>query len=112
MMFLVGPDGSEREIAPEAHSAVKALGRDPAHQRAVEFIIETLCGRHRASFVVGMTNTAETTAWLEGRRYVGEMLARMIERPVDVPPKPDAPLRTHESSVQRQKRTRAKPARG
>lgn len=105
-MQLREPDGNHQEIPPEIHSAVKALGNDETHKQAVRWIIEALCGRHRASFVVGVPNAAESMVWLEGRRYVGETLARLIERPVECPEgAPEPPARTMTERARRRSKS-------
>lgn len=91
MTVLHEPDGQHVRINAEMQRALKALGMDPAHEQAVHFLIYTICGRHRSSFLAGVPLVSETMAWLEGRRYVGETLARIIERPIQedqVPPEP------------------------
>lgn len=104
-MKLPEPDGQPLEVPEEMQGAIKALGNDPAHRVAMDYIIEVLCGRHRASFVAGVPNSAETMVWFEGRRFVGEMLARMIERPIDKkPPPPLPPARTTTEHARRRVR--------
>lgn len=107
-MKLYEPDGQQVEVDPEIHRAVKALGSDPAHAVAVQFIIYQLCGRHRSSFLVGVPNPTESMVWLEGRRYVGEMIARLIERPVEEKPVVQPPARSMTEKVRR--RQAGKPA--
>lgn len=81
---------------------IKALGNDPQHKAAVEYIIDAICGRHRASFLAGVPHATETTAWLEGRRFIGETLARIIERPIqEDPPEAEPPPRTMTERAQR-----------
>lgn len=102
MTILHEPDGNHVRVPAEMQRALKALGTDPAHEKAVHFLIHTICGRHRASFLVGVPQATETTAWLEGRRYVGEMLARIIERPiVEDPPPQEPPARTMTEQARR-----------
>lgn len=106
MTVLHKPDGTHLRIDAEMQRAIKALGTDPQHRAAVEFIIYTICGRHRASFLAGVPHAAEATAWLEGRRYVGEMLARIIERPIqEAPPPPEPRARTMTEQVRRRNST-------
>lgn len=103
-MKLPEPDGQYIEVPEEMQGAIKALGNDPVHRRAVDYIIDVVCGRHRLSFVAGVANSAETMVWFEGKRSIGETLARMIERPMDkksAPPLP--PARTHTEKARRRK---------
>jgi hypothetical protein len=81
------------EVPRELGRAVKALAADPRHQVAWRFILDRLCGQRRLSFVPGQPNPAELMIWFEGRRYVGEQLARIVEAPIpddDDPPEPPA----------------------
>lgn len=104
-MQLPEPSGPPYEVPPEMQGAVKALGNDPTHQVAVDFIVNILCGRHRMSFVAGVPNSAETMVFFEGRRFVGEMLARMIDRPIDKKPQPpEPPARTMTEKAARRAR--------
>lgn len=102
MTILHEPDGNHVRVTAEMQRKLKALGMDPAHSDAVHFVIYVLAGRHRSSFLAGVPNSNETMAWLEGRRYVGEMLARIIERPiVEDPPPPEQRPRTLTEAVRR-----------
>ena len=102
MTILHEPDGNHVRISADMQRALKALGTDPSHEAAVHFLIYSICGRHRMSFSAGLPQSNETTAWLEGRRYVGETLARIIERPITEDPVPPQPRpRTMTESVRR-----------
>lgn len=85
-MRLPEADGTFTEVPPEVHSAMKALGNDPAHRVALAYIIDDLSGRNHLSFVAGVPNAPEAMAWFEGRRFVGEMIARLIKDPIVTPP--------------------------
>lgn len=101
-MLLLESSGIEVEIEPELHRAVKALVADPAHKVAVQFIVDRVCGRHRISFVAG--GPAETMAFFEGRRYCGELIMRMSERPVVEPEKKEPYARSITEQVARRAR--------
>jgi hypothetical protein len=109
-MQLLEPDGNNYEIPIEIHRSIKALAADAAHANALDFIINILGCRHRFSFVVGVPNADETMLWFEGRRYVGEMLARLIERPIETQAEKKPPARTMTERARR--RTRPKPRQG
>jgi len=69
----------EHEVDEPLHRAVKALANDEQHRVALEFIIYTLGRRDLSSFVPG---SPDTTAHLDGRRFVAELICRLIAEPV------------------------------
>lgn len=95
-------DGVPRIVPVHIHRAVKALAADEKHRVALEFIINELGGRHRISFVIGH---AESMVWLEGRRYVAEIIARLIEDAIPEVAEDLQPARTLTEKARR----RAKP---
>jgi hypothetical protein len=103
------PDGNHIRIPAEIQRRIKALGQDPQHQSALNFIIYALCGRHnRTAITVDGTLSSEVMAWLEGRRYVGETIAQIIEKPIEEDP---VPVETRAvTTTERVRRRISKPA--
>lgn len=105
-MELPEPSGAPHVVSDREWAAVKALGHDETHQFAVDFIINVLCGRHRMSFVAGVPNSSETMAFFEGRRSIGETIARLIERAIPTPP--PAPLPPAKTQTEKARRRATK----
>ncbi|MGA0595611.1 hypothetical protein [Enterovirga sp. CN4-39] len=73
--------------------AVKALAKGEASGtdqiKAVEFILHALSGADNQSFVPNDASGGQNTAFLEGRRFVGRELRRIIITPSErLIPKP------------------------
>ena len=63
-------------------AAVKALANDPAHKRALDWIIHAAAGTYDLSFRPGNDGERDT-AFAEGRRFVGLSLVKIINTPID-----------------------------
>lgn len=102
---------AQLEVPPEIGRAIKALAADKTHERALRFIIDRLAGYRRLSFVPGLPEARDTMIWLEGRRFVGEQLARLIETPIpESEPAAEPPARTLTEKARR--RAKSQPAQG
>lgn len=105
-MIIHQPDGNHIRVPADMQRKIKALGEDPKHQDAVKYIVYVIGRRHsRTSFFIGQPHSAELTAFLEGNRYVGETIGRIIERPIEEDPiQEEPPARTATEQVRRRNR--------
>ncbi len=95
-----------------AMRAWKAKTATPEQQgRAYDYVVNELAGVNQ--IVNAMPGEESVVNWRQGCRYVGLQIEFAAAVVVDEPRDVETPLRTHESSAQRQeRRARAKPARG
>jgi hypothetical protein len=95
------------DVPVEVGRNIKALFADARYQVAVKFIVESLCGQRRLSFVPGQPSPADLMMWREGRRFVGEWLMRIVETPIPDAQEPEPPARTMTEKHERRTRRKA-----
>ncbi len=67
-------------------AALQAMRRGEANadqqQRAMEFILDTICDRNGMSFRPGGAEGARETDFAEGRRFVGNQIVKLTKLPL------------------------------
>lgn len=96
------------DVPVEMGRALKALAADERHAVAWRYLLDEICGWRRYSFVPGVPEARDLMIWREGRRFVGELLMRIVETPI---PDMEEPAPKPRTMSERQRR-RAKPAEG
>lgn len=92
---------AQLEVPRDIGGAIKTLAADPRYAKAWNFILGELCGRNRLSFVPNAPEPTEFMIWREGRRFVGEMLARIADTPLREEPAPEPPARSMTAKAER-----------
>lgn len=83
---------SELDIPRDAGGEIKTIAQQ--YPVAWRFIIEALCRARKLSYVPGNTDARDLMIWYEGRRFVGEQLQRIAEKPLSPEePSPEPPTR-------------------
>lgn len=91
---------AQLDVPVDAGAQIQEFAR--LYPLGFKFIVDALCGKDRIIYrpMPGL-DTGMLMAWLDGRRFVGVQLTRIVETPIELPPDTEGPARTITEQVRR-----------